>query len=141
MHDIRNIIGGKIKNVLLKFFYLEENYISTVGLYIIIDNIFYGINCCEENVFIRAQKEIPQDLDEGEFYYKLQEQNIEWLQHNRVVSIKYLIDPMCIKRGVIFFFDNHHNLLYFNKGYEFKDEEILEIDINVKSLLYNLVDV
>jgi len=141
MYNIQSIIGEKIKKVLLKYFYLEGNYISTTGLYIMMDNVFYRINCCEENVFVRTQKEIPQDLNEGGFYYKLQEQNIEWLQQSKVISIKYLIDSVHIKRGVIFFFDNHHNLLYFNKGYEFEDEEIFEIDINTKSLLYNLADV
>ena len=138
--NIKNCVGKIIKNVFLEWFYLNGISTSIVRLYIETDENFYDITCCEENVFIRIQKEFPEDKDFKEFFYKPLKQNIEWLNKCKILYIKYLVDCLNLKRGILFIFENDHNFVFYNKGYEIEDKELFEIDINVALLPYNLID-
>ena len=138
--NLRKCIGKSVEGVLLEWYYFNEQPDSIVRLYIKVSS-YFDITCCEENVFIREQKETPTDIISGQFIYKPIEQQIEWLHQCKIVSIKYLVDSLNIKRGILFIFEHNHNFIFYNKGYEFDDNKKFEIDINVNSLPYDAVDI
>ncbi|GHT84144.1 hypothetical protein FACS18947_1170 [Bacteroidia bacterium] len=138
--DIKDCIGTVLKKVLLEYFYMNNECISIVRLYVQLDS-YFDITCCEENVFIREQKESPIKTVSGEFNYIPIEQNIKWISQYKVFSIKYLIDSLNIKRGILFIFDSGHNFVYYNTGYEMGDNNVFDIDINLKLLSYSLRDI
>ena len=137
--DIKEYIGQTFEDVLIVWLYLNGNPVCIVNFYVK-GHSYFRISCSEENVTIREQKEAPQDFTFDEFTNKVIKQDIEWLQKNTVVSIKYLIDSYNIKRGLIIFFENNHNIVFYNEGYDYGDEEIFEKDININSLPYEMVD-
>ncbi|GHU75488.1 hypothetical protein FACS189413_19940 [Bacteroidia bacterium] len=138
--SLKNCIGKIFESVLLEWFYLNNIPISIVRLYIKV-NSYFDITCCEENVFIKEQKDIPNTTISHEFIYKPIEQHIEWLHHCKVISIKYLIDSKNIRRGILFMFEHDHNFAFYNKGYEYDDNDVFEIDINTNSVFYDLIDI
>ncbi len=138
--NLKKIIRKNIDKIFLEWFYFNDQPDSIIRLYIKVDS-YFDITCCEENVFIREQKETPTKTNSGEFIFKPIEQNIEWLHQCKIISIKYLIDFKNIKRGVLLIFDHNHNFVFYNKGYEIDDNNKFEIDINIKSLQYFLMDI
>ncbi|GHV59590.1 hypothetical protein FACS1894182_13920 [Bacteroidia bacterium] len=138
--DIKDCIGKVLEKVLLECFYMNDKFISIVRLYVQLYS-YFDITCCEENVFIREQKEDPVKTVSGKYNYIPMEQNIEWLHQGKVFSIKYLIDSHSIKRGILFIFDNRHNFVYYNTGYEMEDNAVFDIDVNLKLLPYNLIGI
>ncbi|MDR0698102.1 MAG: hypothetical protein LBG28_02610 [Tannerella sp.] len=138
--NLKKCIAKTFEKVFIEWFYLNDTPVSIVRLYIKGD-LYFDITCCEENVSIREQEEIPENKVFQEFAYKPIEQNIEWLHQCKIDSIKYLMDLHNIKRGILFIFHNNHNFVYYNKGYEFDDNDIFEIDANIKLLPYVLIDI
>jgi len=136
-----DVIGKFATKVFLEWFFMNNEPVSIIRLFIQINDIYLNITCCEENVIIKAQKESPTIMAFQEFSYKPIEQNIEWLNQYKIVSIKYLIDSVNIKRGILFTFENAHNLVYYNEGYKFDDIETFAIDVNLKQLPYIFTDV
>jgi alanine-alpha-ketoisovalerate/valine-pyruvate aminotransferase len=133
--NLKNCIGKNIEKLFLEWFYLNNSPVSIIRLYVKFDS-YFDITSCEENVFIREQKEFPHNEICGEFVYKPIEQKIKWLYKCRVVSIKYLIDSNNIKRGILFIFEQDHNFAFYNKGYEFDDDNKFELDINLGTALH-----
>jgi hypothetical protein len=138
--NLKSCIGKGIERIFLEWFYFNNQPESIGRLYIQVDS-YFDITCCEENVFIREQKETPTTQIFDEFTYKPIEQNIEWLHQCEIISIKYLVDSLNIKRGILFVFEQNHNFMFYNRGYEFDDEDNFEIDVNMNSLLYDVIDI
>lgn len=139
---IEKYVGSYIDKVILEWFYFENNPVSIIRLYVQIDSIL-DITCCEEDVFIKERKEPPITIIAGEYAYIPIEQDISWLCQNKIISIKYLEDLHNIKRGIIFLFENKHNFLFYNKGYQHDDMAIfdIDIDIDIESLAYKIIEV
>jgi len=138
--NLKNSIGKVIERVFLEWYYFNGQPDSISRLYVKV-NSYFDITCCEENVFIREQKETPTVIISGEFTYKPIEQNIEWLHQCRIISIKYLVNSFNIKRGILFIFSYNHNFIFYNEGYEFDDIDKFEIDVNMNLLPYNVIDI
>ena len=120
---------------------MNKEPISVIRLYLQLDDMFLNILCSEENVFIKKQESNPDKVDVENFSYVPIEEKVEWLSFSKIKAINFLVDKCNIKRGILFLFDNHHNLIYYNKGYDIKDEGIFDTDVNIKSLPYSLIDV
>ena len=139
--NLSDCIGKTIKKILLEWFYMNNEPISIIRLYVQIDDVYLNVLCSEENVYIKKQENCPVKMDVENFVYIPIEKNIDWLIQNKILSIKYLVDSINIKRGILFLFENHHNFAYYNMGYEIKDEGIFEIDVNIEQLPYILDNV
>ena len=138
--NFKKCIGESIERVFLEWYYFNDQPCSIIRLYIKVES-YFDITCCEENISIREQKEIPMTINSGEFTYKLIQQDIEWLSQYKIISVKYLVDSLNVKRGLLFIFEHNHNFIFYNKGYEFDDEGKFDIDVDVYLLLYDAVDV
>ena len=138
--NFKKCIGESIERVFFEWYYFNDQPCSIIRLYIKVES-YFDITCCEENISIREQKEIPMTINSGEFTYKLIQQDIEWLSQYKIISVKYLVDSLNVKRGLLFIFEHNHNFIFYNKGYEFDDEGKFEIDVDVNLLLYDAVDV
>ena len=138
--NLKKCIGKSIEKMFLEWYYFNDQPYSIIRLYIKVD-LYFGITCCEENISIREQKEIPMTINSGEFTYKIIHQDIKWLSQYKIVSIKYLVDSLGIKRGLLFVFEHNHNFMFYNKGYEFDDEEKFEIDVDINLLPYGVIDI
>ena len=57
--NLKNCIGNILEQVFLEWFYINNNPISIVRLYVKFDS-YFDITCCEENVFIREEKKKSQ---------------------------------------------------------------------------------
>ena len=66
---------------------------------------------------------------------------MKWLSQYKIISIKHLVDSLGIKRGLLFVFEHNHNFMFYNKGYEFDDEEKFEIDVDINLLPYGVIDI
>ena len=137
---LKKCIGKSIERIFLEWYYFNDQPCSITRLYIKVDS-YFGITCCEENISIREQKEVPMTVNSGEFTYKLIQQDIKWLSQYKIISIKYLLDSFNVKRGLLFVFEHSHNLMFYNKGHEFDDEEKLEIDVDINLLSYDVIDI
>ena len=138
--NLKKCIGKSVERVFLEWYYFNDQPYSIIRLYIKVD-LYFGITCCEENIAIREQKETPMTINSGEFTYTIIHQDSKWLSQYKIVSIKYLVDSLGIKRGLLFVFEHNHNFMFYNKGYEFDDEEKFEIDVDINLLPYGVIDI
>ena len=138
--NLKKCIGKSIEKMFLEWYYFNDQPYSIIRLYIKVD-LYFDITCCEENISIREQKEIPMTINSGEFTYKIIHLDIKWLSQYKIISIKHLVDSLNIKRGLLFVFEHNHNFMFYNKGYEFDDEEKFEIDVDINLLPYGVIDI
>lgn len=138
--NLRKCIGKSIERIFLEWYYFNDQPCSIIRMYIKVES-YFDITCCEESIFIREQKEVPTTGSSGDFTYKLIQQDIKWLSRYKIISIKYLLDSFNVKRGLLFVFEHNHNLMFYNRGYEFDDEEKFEIDVDINLLPYDIIDV
>ena len=138
--NLRKCIGKSIERIFLEWYYFNDQPCSIIRLYIKVD-LYFDITCCEESISIREQKEIPTTVNSGDFTYKLIQQDIKWLSQCKIISMKYLLDSLNVKRGLLFVFEHSHNLMFYNRGYEFDNEGKLGIDVDISLLPYDIIDV
>lgn len=138
---LKNCVGKIIEKIFLEWFYLDEQLDSIIRLYIKI-GLIYDITCCEEDVYIREQREMPPNRIEEGYAYVPKEVNIEWLHKCKITSICFLVDCNSIKRGIVVIFENNHNFVFYNKGYAFNDHKEFEIDSSINNLYpYRLMEI
>jgi hypothetical protein len=99
-----------------------------------IDNKYVNILCSEESVCVSEQEKSPNIVISENFSYVPIEKKIDWLAFCKIKSINFLVDKYNVKRGILFFLDNNHNFAYYNKGYEFGDKNVFEIDMDIYSI-------
>jgi hypothetical protein len=121
-------IGKNLKSSLLEWFYLEQEPISSIRLYLLFDE-WISILCSEETIKVLQLTDKPQNRVDGNYKYIMIEQDIENINKSKLEDVKYLVDKHNIKRGILFSFENGNDLSYFNRGYEFNEEIIFKVNI------------
>jgi hypothetical protein len=139
--SLKDCIGKVVRKVFLEWFYMNDEPISIIRLHIQLDTVCFSVLCSEEDVCVKKQEKNPTKIIAEKFNYIPVEREIYWLHYHEILSVNYLIDDHKIKRGIVFIFNNHHNFVYYNRGYEIKDSGEFDVDVNIKSLPYSLVDI
>ena len=136
MIDINNIFNKNLTDI-------NWEYINTIPEFKVLNDTQQNILWHKEgNVMIHTTEDCPESICDNDCKYLIERLNKDWINGCTITSISFVCSHEW-RNGIAIFFDNGHNIVFYNTGYEDGDEDIFEVDADIQELdeKYKLVDV
>lgn len=141
MKQIKKLIGMRIESIFVKHYLYNNIPMGVIEMFLYDAISYYSIICSEGIVIVHTMEKCPESIYEDNYKYQIEKLNMDWVSECRVSSIS-LVCSNNLKNGIVIFFDNGHNIVFYNTSYENGDEDVFEIDGDVQKLKdeYRLVN-
>lgn len=142
MEHIKKLIGTHIREIFLQQYFCNNSHIGIIQIFLYDNSLYYGIICSEGNVMIHTTEDCPESICDNDCKYLIERLNKDWINGCTITSISFVCSHEW-RNGIAISFDNGHNIVFYNTGYEDGDEDIFEVDADIQELdeKYKLVDV
>jgi hypothetical protein len=135
-NKLKEYLGQSVQSVLLEFSCFDNFPPNLINVFFKIEKLYVGISSFY--VSISTQQEKPITQSSGLFVYEIKEKKIDWLQVYKIFSIKFLLDELNTKKGILFCFENGHNIAIYRNYF---NENIFVTDIDIDEIIYTPQDI
>ena len=130
---IKQLIGIHCEQILTERYYYNDIPEDIIKIYIFDGSRYYGIVSAEGDVIIHTSEDSPKNVRMDDYSYQINTLETEWACNCRVASVSYICTEW-EKNGIVIYFDNGHNIAFYNTGYEDGDNDIFETDADIPKL-------